>query len=84
MYGTEVKKLMQQVKRNIEIFPDDFMIQLTIEEANKYSRSQNVTLNEHEKNMSCINLLSGSTLENDWMMDRLPLSSIVILFTCIH
>lgn len=29
MYGVEVKRLNEQVKRNIERFPDDFMFQLT-------------------------------------------------------
>ena len=29
LYGVETKRLNEQVKRNIERFPDDFMIQLT-------------------------------------------------------
>ena len=29
LYGVETKRLNQQVKRNIERFPDDFMFQLT-------------------------------------------------------
>lgn len=32
LYGYEVKRLNEQVKRNIERFPDDFMFQLTMEE----------------------------------------------------
>ena len=32
LYGYEVWALNQQVKRNIERFPDDFMFQLTKEE----------------------------------------------------
>ena len=32
LYGYEVRALNQQVKRNIERFPDDFMFQLTKEE----------------------------------------------------
>ena len=32
IYGYEVKKMNQQVKRNIERFPDDFMFQLKKEE----------------------------------------------------
>ena len=32
LYETETKALKQQVKRNIERFPDDFMFQLTKEE----------------------------------------------------
>ena len=44
LYGTEVKKLMQQVKRNLNKFPDDFMFQFTQEDMNSL-RSQNVTTN---------------------------------------
>ena len=44
LYGYEVKKLNQQVKRNIERFPDDFMFQLTNEELSNL-RSQFVTAN---------------------------------------
>jgi len=29
LYGVETKQLKKQVKRNIERFPDDFMLQLT-------------------------------------------------------
>ena len=32
IYGVETKRLNEQVKRNIERFPDDFMFQLTKEE----------------------------------------------------
>jgi len=32
LYGIETKRLNEQVKRNIERFPDDFMFQLTKEE----------------------------------------------------
>ena len=32
LYGTETKILKQQVKRNIERFPEDFMFELTREE----------------------------------------------------
>ncbi len=32
LYGVETKRLNEQVKRNIERFPDDFMFQLTKEE----------------------------------------------------
>jgi ORF6N domain-containing protein len=43
LYGVEPRVLIQAVKRNIERFPDDFMFQLTPEEA-RGSRSQIVTL----------------------------------------
>lgn len=42
LYGVETKRLNEQVKRNIERFPEDFMFQLTYEEC---SRSQIATLN---------------------------------------
>ena len=42
LYGVETKRLNEQVKRNIERFPEDFMFQLTNEEC---SRSQIATLN---------------------------------------
>ena len=43
LYGVATKVLIQAVKRNIERFPDDFMFQLTREEAESL-RSQFVTL----------------------------------------
>ena len=42
IYGYEVKKLNQQVKRNIERFPEDFMFQLANSEIESV-RSQIVT-----------------------------------------
>ena len=43
LYGVETRRLNEQVKRNIERFPEDFMFQLTKEEC---SKSQFATLNE--------------------------------------
>lgn len=45
LYGVETKVLNQAVKRNFERFPENFMFQLTEDEAN-CSRSQIVTLNK--------------------------------------
>jgi len=45
LYGVETKRLNEQVKRNIERFPEDFMFQLSKEEAES-SRSQFATLND--------------------------------------
>lgn len=42
LYGVEVKKLNQQVKRNTRRFPDDFVMRLSREEAADL-RSQSVT-----------------------------------------
>ena len=53
LYGVETKRLNQQVKRNIERFPEDFMFQLTQEEVT-CSRSQIATLNERTNLMSQI------------------------------
>jgi len=58
MYGVEIKRLNEQVKRNIDRFPEDFMFQLTEEEwenmnaqvnqenSDEALRSQNATLNK--------------------------------------
>lgn len=45
IYGYTTKTFNQQVKRNNEKFDDDFMFQLTDDEVDELSRSQNVTLN---------------------------------------
>ena len=50
LYGVETKRLNQQVQRNIERFPEDFMFQLTKEEA-EVSRSQFATLESDEANL---------------------------------
>src|SRR5207245_3708006 len=46
LYEVPVKALNQAVKRNLARFPEDFMFQLTLDEATALlaSRSQNVTL----------------------------------------
>lgn len=46
IYGVEVKRLNEQVRRNRDRFPQDFMFQLTGEERREVSRSrsQNATL----------------------------------------
>lgn len=43
LYGVEVRALVQAVKRNIDRFPEDFMLQLTAKE-HEALRSQTVTL----------------------------------------
>ena len=47
LYGVKTKVLNQAIKRNMERFPEDFMFQLTKEEANSL-RSQFVTLKRGE------------------------------------
>ena len=39
LYGVETKRLNEQVKRNIERFPEDFMFQLTMKEYQQISRT---------------------------------------------
>ena len=46
MLWYEVKRLNEQVKRNIVRFPEDFMFQLTTEE-DGFLKSQFATLNEN-------------------------------------
>jgi hypothetical protein len=46
LYGVETKNLNQQVKRNQDRFPKDFVFQLTAAGTVEYSRSQNVTLKQ--------------------------------------
>ncbi len=47
LYGVEVKRLKEQVRRNIARFPEDFMFELTLEEDHAL-RSQNATLKRGE------------------------------------
>jgi hypothetical protein len=47
LYGVETKRLKEQVRRNIERFPDDFMFELSKSEFT-YWRSQFATSN-HDK-----------------------------------
>jgi hypothetical protein len=54
LYGVTTKRLNEQVRRNIQRFPDDFMFRLVVEET-KSLRSQIATLNmgrgQHRKYM---------------------------------
>ena len=43
LYGVAVKQLNQQVRRNLDRFPEDFMFRLTRAEADALNRSQNAT-----------------------------------------
>ena len=56
MYGVETKRLKEQVRRNIERFPVEFMFELTKEEV-QFSRSQIATLKTgqgHQISSICI------------------------------
>ena len=61
MYGVETKRLKEQVRRNIERFPAEFMFELTKEEV-AISRSQIATL----KILFLLRLVeNGILLENE-------------------
>ena len=68
LYGVETRRLNEQVRRNIERFPADFMFQLTKEEAESL-RSQFAT-----SNVNSVNLTSQIVIPNDF-----PRSQIVTL-----
>lgn len=51
LYGVETKRLNQQVQRNLERFPADFMFQLSKEEAESL-RSQFATLNDEPEKLT--------------------------------
>jgi hypothetical protein len=55
LYGVQTKRLIQQVKRNIDRFPESFMFQLNEDEI---SRSQFATLN------SSINSSTSETISS--------------------
>jgi hypothetical protein len=55
LYGIQTKRLIEQVKRNLERFPESFMFQLSVDEI---SRSQFATLN------SSINSSASETILN--------------------
>lgn len=50
LYGVKTKRVNEQVKRNIERFPEDFCIQLSLEES-QLLRSQNATLEKKGQNL---------------------------------
>ena len=66
LYGVETRVLNQAVRRNRERFPEDFMFQLSWEEAKSLARSQVVTLD-------------SQTPGNSSKTGRNPRSQIVIL-----
>ncbi len=46
LYGIQTKRLNEQVRRNIQRFPQDFMFRLTLQEMKVVSRSQFATLKQ--------------------------------------
>ena len=57
LYGVETKRLLEQVRRNKERFPEDFMFQLTKEEYENL-RSQIATSSWVEEDTSLMLLLN--------------------------
>ena len=62
LYGVETKRLNQQVQRNLERFPEDFMFQLNKEEFENW-KSQFATSNSDE---SLRSQFATSTEEENW------------------
>ena len=63
LYSVETKALNQAVKRNINRFPEDFMFQLTKDEASR-SRSQIATLDKKEILLRSQNVTSNQGFES--------------------
>jgi hypothetical protein len=57
LYGVQVMRLNEAVKRNIKRFPEDFMFQLSKDEAERCSRSQFAILNNTPINKDYIGFL---------------------------
>ena len=62
LYGVSTSRLNEQVKRNIERFPDDFMFRLTKEEWNVL-KSQIVTLEDLKSQNEISNSVDEETIE---------------------
>jgi len=62
IYEVETRALVQAVKRNIDRFPEDFMFQLTWEEAQNL-RSQSVTLNDSRSRSQSVTLKRGANIK---------------------
>ena len=69
LYGVETKRLNQQVQRNIERFPEDFMFQLTKEEFENW-KSQ-FAISNYDEDMS--SQLATTSAEN--MKSQIAISS---------
>ena len=69
LYGVETKRLNEQVRRNIERFPEDFMFQLSKEEFENW-KSQ-IATSSAEENMSTQN----ATTSNENLKSQIATSS---------
>lgn len=82
LYGVETKRLNEQVKRNINRFPEDFMFQLTKGEAS-CSRSQIATLKQGSDNLKSQIATSswGGTRKRPYAFTR---NGIAMLSSVLH
>ena len=72
LYGVETRRLNEQVKRNIDRFPEDFMFQLTKEDvgnlmsqiATSSIKSQNAITKDNPENLKSQNVTSSLRLHN--------------------
>jgi hypothetical protein len=64
LYGVPTKRLNEQVKRNPERFPQDFMFQLTPAEVT-YLKSQNATSSSDPQTMNRSQIATGSQKHRD-------------------
>jgi phage regulator Rha-like protein len=88
LYGVETRRLNEQVRRNIERFPDDFMFQTTTEEYESL-RSQIATLKtgrgQHRKYLPYVFTEHGALmLGNVLKSERAVEVSIMVVRTFVH
>ena len=77
LYGVPTKRLNEQVKRNIERFPEDFMFQMTKEEL-AYWRSQIATSNPSKGKMGLRRKPYVFTEQGDAMLSSVLNSPIAV------
>ena len=64
LYGVETRRLNEQVKRNIERFPEEFMFQMNDEEFENW-KSQIATSNSNNNSHNWISQFATSNLDNN-------------------
>ena len=74
LYGEKTSRLNEQVKRNIERFPDDFMFQLTKAEQD-YLRTELIERNSLMSQNEMSNL-SGNQQDADWISQNATSNSV--------
>jgi hypothetical protein len=79
LYGVSTKRLNEQVKRNLNRFPDDFMFQLTLEEKNKV-----VAICDHLKRLKFSHALPHAFTEHGAIMLASVLNSPIAVQTSIQ